>query len=215
MSQLKIFTADDKEFRLNVTQFKSPMNAQITSAQTKTMLHHFPIRCGQPDINFTVRYASMDDKHAFEGWVRTHQVNTRQYSQKEPQDITLWWPERNIENWTGYILNYVVAEKRFESAPAANFGVALTDSMMSERTTVGSRGVSVWKILGLQIPEFRGYDDTILIPPVRSDAQTPINPQDRVGALNSGDAPPAIPQSPAQQQVESDFFVSQGRSIGR
>jgi hypothetical protein len=196
MSQLKIFNATSKEFRLNVTQFRSPMNASINSVQTKTMLQHFPIRCGQPDINFTVRYASLDDKHSFESFVRQHMLDTKNITKDDDKALTLWWPERNIENWTGYITAYTVTEKRFEVAPAATFGVALVDSMMSEKTTLATRSVDIWKILGIQIPEYRGYDDLMLIPPTPPSSNNPTNSETRPGSaptlprpINSGDAP--------------------------
>lgn len=197
MSQLRIYDGTSREFKLNVTQFRSPMSASINSAQTKTMLQHFPIRSGQPDINFTVQYESLDAKHSFESFVRKHQQEADRMSNTDPKSVTLWWPERNIENWTGYIVAYTVIERRFETAARATFGVSLIDSMMSERTTLASRSVDVWKILGLQIPRYRGYDDTILIPPHQG-AGVPINPGDVVGGntdpiapgpINSGDAP--------------------------
>lgn len=202
MSQLKIYAGQSREFSLNVTQFRSPMSASITSVQTKTMMQHFPIRSGQPDISFTVQYESLDAKHGFESFVRKHQQETASMTQDDAKSVTLWWPERNIENWTGYITQYQVREARFETAPKATFGVALVDSMMSVKTTIATRSVDVWKILGLQIPAYKGYDDLIIVPPASPSSNTPINPQDTVGGnpngvstpqapnpINSGDAP--------------------------
>lgn len=195
MSQLRLTSFDNKEFKLNVTQFRSPMSAAITSVQTRKMMQHFAIRCGQPDINFTVRYASMKDKHEFESFVRRHMLESQD---EKDAEVSLWWPERNIENWTGFITQYSVIERRFETAPAATFGVSLVDSMMSEKTTIATRIIDVWKILGMQIPAYQGYGDTILIlPSAPSSSVTPINP-DRTpptqtptppAPINSGDAP--------------------------
>ena len=201
MSQLLLYGRNSRDFKLNVTQFRSPMSASINSVQTKTMVQHFPIRSGQPDISFTVQYASLDEKHSFESFVRRHQQETASVTKTDPKTVTLWWPERNIENWTGYITAYTVAEKRFEVAPKATFGVSLVDSMMSTRTTLATRTIDVWKILGIQIPEYKGYEDLILVPPRRPGTTTPINPNDAVGGgpgnanptspgpINSGDAP--------------------------
>ena len=195
MSQLEVYAQGGVKFKLNVTQFRSPMNASITSVQTRTMLQHFPIRSGQPDINFTIRFASLSDKHSFEGFVRKHQQETSQATKYNPKSITLWWPERNITNWTGYIVNYTVTERRFETAPTATFGVSLVDSMMSERTTIATNPLSVWRILGIPIPDMKSTEDTIIIPPSRIGGYQPINPQDAVGtpqgppAINSGEAP--------------------------
>lgn len=193
MSFLRIYDPDSREHRMNVTQFRSPMNASINSVQTKTMLKHFPIRAGQPDINFTVQYNSMDDKHNFEGFVRQHQVSAQ--NRGLDAAVTLWWPERNIENWTGFIVQYTVNEKRFEVAPRATFGVSLVKSMMSDRTTLASRGIDVAKIFGIQIPQYRGYNDLMLIEPTFTDTTQPVNPQDVPGqpaAPTSPIAPPGI-----------------------
>lgn len=166
---------------MNVTQFRSPMNAAINSVQTRTMLQHFPIRCGQPDINFTVQYISMNDKHSFEAFVREHQVYVQ--SHKDPE-ITLWWPERNIENWTGYITSYTVTERRFETAPSATFGVSLVKSMMSEKTNLSSRAADITSILGEQIPAWLGSRDLILVRPTFTNTTQPVNPQDVPGQNN-------------------------------
>lgn len=165
MSQLILSSKGFDDFKLNVTQFRSPMSASITSAQTRSMLQHFPIRCGQPDVNFTIMFANQADKHAFQNFVRQHQLNAQSMDQDTDYAVTLWWPERNIENWTGYITQYTVVEKRFEVAPTVTFGVTLIDSMMSEKTTVASRGIDIARILGPQIPTYIGYRDTILVRP--------------------------------------------------
>ncbi|QZE10473.1 hypothetical protein SEA_SCOOBYDOOBYDOO_127 [Mycobacterium phage ScoobyDoobyDoo] len=175
MSHLYITDYKSREFKMNVTQFRSPMNATINSAQVRKMLVHFPIRCGQPDINFTVQYASLDEKHAFEAFVREHHMSTRN---DEDTEVTLWWPERNILNWTGHIMSYTVTEKRFEVAPSATFGVSLVQSLMSEKTKNASRSADWTKILGPQIPQYRGYDDLILALPSFSNPTQPVNPQD-------------------------------------
>ncbi|ASZ74705.1 hypothetical protein KHO57_gp199 [Mycobacterium phage Phabba] len=188
MSHLYITDYKGREFKMNVTQFRSPMQAQINSVQTRTMLAHFPIRSGQPDINFTVQYADLNDKHAFEGFVREHHVSTREDDNTE---VNLWWPERNIVNWTGHIMGYSVTEKRFETAPSATFGVQLVKSLMSEKTTLASRGADWRKILGPQLNQYRGYDDLILVLP-NFTGQQPVNPQD---TTLEPPGPPA-PQSP-------------------
>lgn len=175
MSQMKVTDKrTGKSYDLNVTQFRSPMTAAITSVQTKAMLQHFPIRCGQPDINFTVKFTSQDDKHVFQGFVRQHQLMA---AMEDNTWVTLWWPERNINNWTGYIVQYGVSERRFEVAPIVTFGVSLVDSLMSEKTTIASKGIDLDRILGPQIAPYIGYRDTILVPPTYN-RELDVNPQD-------------------------------------
>lgn len=155
MSQLVVKGHQGQQFKLNVTQFRSPMSASITSAQTRTMMQHFPIRCGQPDINFTVKFASQDDKHKFQAFVRDHQIYAQSHAGEKVGDgglVYLWWPERNIENWTGHIIDFKVVEARFVYAPSVTFGVALIDSLMSARTTISSSGPGISSIFGQQIP---------------------------------------------------------------
>ncbi len=156
MSQMLLKGHGGARFKLSVTQFRSPMSASINSVQVRSMMHHFPIRAGQPDIQFTVQFASQDDKHEFQDFVRDHQRNTQKASYTGNGDgtVTLFWPERNIENWTGYITTMPVSESRFIYAPKVTFGVALVDSLLSERTVDFSRGNSFWTVAGSQIPQF-------------------------------------------------------------
>lgn len=155
MSQLLIKGHNGARFKLNVTQFRSPMSASIASVQTRKMMHHFPIRAGQPDIQFTVQFRSIDDHHKFRDFVREHQLNTHtvDYNTRDGM-VTLLWPERDINNWTGYITTMPGREVRFEYAPKVTFGVSLVDSMLSERTIDYSRGNSIWSVAGPQIPAY-------------------------------------------------------------
>lgn len=177
MSQLVVKGHAGKQFKLNVTQFRSPMSASIDSVQTKKMLQHFPIRAGQPDINFTCVFRNMEDKHLFQAFVRDHQVNAQTDTTELKGMVTLWWPERNIENWTGYIVEFHIVESRFIYAPKVTFGVFLVDSLMSERTRMASFG-SLWTaILGPQIPAYGGPGpldiDAILRPPTPPSSSNP------------------------------------------
>ena len=75
--------------------------------------------------------------------------------------------------------------------PSATFGVQLVKSLMSEKTTLASRGADWRKILGPQLNQYRGYDDLILLLP-NFTGQEPVNPQD---TTLEPPGPPA-PQSP-------------------
>jgi len=168
MSQLFLTGQNGYEFALNVTQFRSPMSSSINSVQTRTMLQHFPIRCGQPDIQFTVQFRSQNDKHKFQNFVREHMVKALDVSDTVANDVNLFWPERNIENWTGYITNYKVVERRFEYAPIVTFGVDLISSLMSEKTTVSSYGSPIENLYGQQIRPWNAVIDGILGLPSRA-----------------------------------------------
>lgn len=166
MSQLTLTSRKDGlQFKLNVTQFRSPMSSQIDTVQTKKMLQHFPIRCGQPDISFTVQFPSLDEKHTFQNFVRNHQVGALAITQDLRQDVILFWPERNIENWSGYISAFKVVERRFDYAPVVTFGVDLIDSMMSQYTNLSSSSTGIAAILGPQIPAWQEAVDALITIP--------------------------------------------------
>ena len=158
MSRLIVRGHDGREFKLVITQFSSPMSASINSAQTRKMVNHFPIRAGQPDIQFTTQFTSQDDKHKFQDFVRDHQLYALEgrYSDSATSKsaVTLMWPERDIKSWTGYIVNVPVEEVRFDYAPKLTFGVMLVDSLMSTRTFDASVGASFDSIFGIEIPAY-------------------------------------------------------------
>ena len=158
MSRLIMRGHTGKEFKLVITQFRSPMSATINSAQTRRMMNHFPIRAGQPDIEFTAQFTSRDEKHDFQDFVREHQLNALDddYTDSVTSSgaVTLMWPERNIASWTGYIVNMPVQEARFDYAPKVTFGVMLIKSLMSEQTFSESLGSTFDSIVGITIPPY-------------------------------------------------------------
>lgn len=185
MSQMIVRGHDGDEFKLNVTQFRSLMAAGINSVQTRKMMQHFPIRAGQPDIQFTVQFPSIDAKHEFQDFVREHQRNALddKYSSSQASSgaIKLLWPERDIMNWTGYIVSMPIREVRFDYAPKVTFGVALVDSMLSERTFQGSLGNSFWNIVGTEISAYipdPADVDSVIQPPTPPSSQTPQQEQE-------------------------------------
>ncbi|QDF18840.1 hypothetical protein SEA_SCENTAE_121 [Gordonia phage SCentae] len=167
MSRLTIKSSKlGESFTMNVTQFRSPMSAEIQSAQVRRQLHHFPIRAGQPDIQFTVVYASQEEKTAFESFVRRSHLAALYY---DDAHLTLNWPERNINNWTAYFNGYQVNTRRFEVASTTTFGMSIISGLVSSMTA-GSTAITPFSsVLGDQIRSLmngRGQDD-ILSPPQR------------------------------------------------
>lgn len=189
MSKLIIRSQKGDEFKLNVTQFRSPMSAQISSVQTHTMLQHFPIRAGQPDIQFTVLFRSNNDKHDFQSFVRRHQVGARDDAEGE---ITLWWPQRNIENWTGYIMQFQVLERRFIYAPSAQFGVALVDSLLSQRTRLFSSGAQFLAILGPQDPDIYAITGVTSVDAMLTPPTMPSSARGGAGASGTASVPGGV-----------------------
>lgn len=185
MSQLILRGHKGAEFKLNVTQFRSPMNADITTAQTRKMAQHFPIRAGQPDVQFTVQFRSIDDHHAFYNFVRDHQRNSQVADHTPSRNdnsgmVNLFWPQRGIKDWWGYITSLSVREARFDYAPRLTFGVMLVSSMLTERTYNASLGSSLMSgILANQIPILDLMQDVLIqLPTMPSSQQQPTNPDD-------------------------------------
>lgn len=187
MSKLILTGHNGARFELSVTQFRSPMSAQINTVQTRYMQQHFPIRAGQPDIQFTVHFSSVDDKHDFQTFVRDHQRNAQKALFEESGTVSLMWPERNIIDWSGYIVSMPVREARFEYAPKVTFGVSLVESLMTKRTFIGSYGSGFGSVIGPQIPEYQDSfsPELSLTPPTPPAAEEPDPGSEERGLIGS------------------------------
>jgi hypothetical protein len=140
----KLFLANTMaNWQLNVTSFSSPIFGQISTAQTKTMVHHFPIRCNQPQIEFSVQFVSEVEYENFQRFVRQHQQDTI----KTTRLVWLNWAERNIDNWTGVIGSFRAGGMRRNFAPRATFVVDLVDSMVSHRTELSAIPATLWQTI--------------------------------------------------------------------
>lgn len=189
MSRLIVRGHNGREFKLVITQFRSPMSASINSVQTRRKMDHFPIRAGQPDIQFTAQFTSQDDKHKFHDFVRDHQLNALddRYTDSATSSgaVTLMWPERDIRSWTGYITEVPVQEVRFDYAPKLTFGVALVSSLLSRQTFGVSLGSSPDSIFGVElapyIPDAEDVSNWFRLPTLPSSRQI----QDTVAQVQS------------------------------
>lgn len=179
MSRLKL-KGMGRSYTLNVVEFSANIAATISSFQVQAHQHHFPIRVDQPDLTLTVIFPTESEKVDFQNFVRSHQMNALTLNTSPPW-VTLWWPERNIDNWTGYITNYNAGSQRFDVAPGVSFGVALVDSMVSKRTTISSSGATFSSVFGPQVPW--GPSE------MRNDRPEPSSATDESGALT----PPTFP----------------------
>lgn len=141
MSQLLIAN-NAANWKLNIIQFNSPIYNEVSSSQTKVMAMHFPIRCNQPEIQFNVQFRSENEYENFQRFVRAHQQDALQHANL----VTLNWPERNINNWTGVIKKFQAGGKRFNFAPQASFTVDLVDSLVSSRMELVSEGL-LWQTI--------------------------------------------------------------------
>lgn len=188
MSQLQLLT-NSGQFSLNVTAFKSPIYQQIQSAQTKTMEVHFPIKMVQPSIEFQVIFASEEEWETFQRAVRNHQ----QQAVSKATLVTMNWPERSINNWTGYIRRIEAGGQRFNFAPETTVSIDLVDSYVSQRQDYGSIAANWTAIFGLGIPGL-----SVLQPPSAAENQDLIS-NFGVNVFNNGN--PGFSTTPVNTPV--------------
>lgn len=151
MSKLTLTTTGG-QWQLNVLTFSSPLYGTVTSAQTKTMAMHFPIKVTQPDVEFSVIFRSEGDYEGFQRFVRNHQQEA--LAKGAGGLCTLNWPQRNIDNWTGVIKKFKAGGMRSNVAPRASFTVDLVDSMVSTRTDISTIPNLFWEtIFGRGMPD--------------------------------------------------------------
>lgn len=159
MSKLKVSSPQGGIWELNVTSFSSPMYGTIGSAQTKMTWQHFPIKVAQPQLQLQVIFRSIDEFILFQTFVRAHQLNALVSADL----LTLNWPQRNINQWTGVVRGFRAGMDRFTYAPMASFEIDLVDSMASQRTelaTMVDSDMYYWtSVVGV------GSPDGMLAPP--------------------------------------------------
>jgi hypothetical protein len=151
VSKLLVRTSYAGEFALNVLAFQSSLFGTMMGAQTKNYMVYFPVKCQQPDVEFSVQFASIADYEGFQNFARVTQ-KAALINSLEPT-VALFWPQRNILNWTGTIRNFEGGLDRFTYAPAANFTVDLVDSLVSMRTQITSVAPLFDTVYGWNTPQ--------------------------------------------------------------
>lgn len=153
MSRLKLRGLGET-WDMNVLAFNAPIVSQITSVQTRPMLQHFPIKVNQPEIELTVMFNSEREFERFQAFVRRHQVNAQRLATLGIDQglITLWWPEREIRNWTGVIQNFRAGGARRNYAPVVKISITLVTSMVATRTDIASWAMNFLTIAGFGSP---------------------------------------------------------------
>lgn len=120
--------------------------------QTRKTQRHFPIKANQHVADFLVQFRSEGEYEDFQQFVRDNQVDALRDGRTP--GVQLWWPERNINNWTGVIKGpFRAGGMRFNPSPRAEFTVDLIDSMVSTRTFASSFAATWQTIAGLGSPD--------------------------------------------------------------
>jgi hypothetical protein len=111
----------------------------------------------------TCIFRSEKEYERFQRFIRNHQQNCMGV----PSLLTLNWPERNINNWTGVVEEMPGGGERRNFAPRVSFRVTLIHSMITNRTTLASRASS-WRAIygGIGMGP-----DAVLTPPTAAEEQ--------------------------------------------
>lgn len=195
MSQLKIRTKGFAEVKLNVESFMSPIFAAMNSSQTQSSAQHHPIRCQQPNIRFDVIFFNEKEYEAWQTFIRNIQLQL--LHGQDPNNVavvTLWWPERDINNWQGLIKVADGGGQRFNWAPRTTVEVELIKGFVATQATLFSFGSlfdAIFGGLGNTIP---AADPLLAAPALSQPAQQILTSQDPLdqflsSAAGAGNAP--------------------------
>ncbi|HEX4715878.1 MAG TPA: hypothetical protein VH164_13220 [Ktedonobacteraceae bacterium] len=144
MSQLRVSGTGQQDFFLNVLNFDSPVMGEMNSGQTKTQVQYFPIKAFQPELVCNVIFNSETTWEAWQAWARTNMVNTQNSNNTGNPGVTLNWPERNINNWTGIIPAAKAGGMRRNYTPRTRVEFQLIVSLVSNLGIFSSFG-SAWQ----------------------------------------------------------------------
>lgn len=160
-----------------VTSFTSPLTGTITSAQTKTKLQHFPIKSSQQNMVFEIVCTSWDELKKLQDFIRAHQKAAMTTSTRP--EINMWWPQRGIENWSGFVEKMQGGDRRFNFVPKVSCEFFLIDSLLSEKTFGSSLASDFSDMLQNDIGHSNlpgtGWADDIT-PPANGGTTSPILP---------------------------------------
>lgn len=174
---------------LNVTSFNSPLRGDMRSSQTKRAKHHFPIKSSQQSLQLQAIFTGWEKYRAMQDFVRKHHV--RSLSTVESPEVTIYWPERGMDNWTGIIQDFKAGDERFNIAPRASIDILLVDSMLSQKTWTSSFGQGFDKFFETDI------GDPIFTPPVNY-------PGTGIGVVRPGDDGFIGPVSPIRESPRGE-----------
>lgn len=179
---------------LKVIKFSTPLRGDIASAQTKTMLQHFPIKSSQQALKMTVATNGWPELKALQDFTRGHQLGAMSGSSVRPE-VVIWWPQRGMNNWSAFIEKMPAGDKRFNFAPRAEIEFFLVDSLLSEKTFSASIASDFRTLFDSDIGRPSRYDDGIIPPAPGDDGFIgPVSPL--VPGTRPQDGSPSRPISP-------------------
>lgn len=142
-------------YTAKVLAFNTVMVSSIQSVQTKRYLQHFPIKVEQPSLSLVLQTRGVREAQSLARLVRRHH---EQALSGDPQPAIFSWPERGIDDWSGFILACDMGESVSDPFPHISLEVQLVDSMVSRRTWNSSTASPVEAIYQGEIPDLPSLD---------------------------------------------------------
>lgn len=164
MSLLRMTCIGVGTLDLKVTGFNTGLRGVLNSAQTKTKLQHFPFKADQQSLQLQVVCNGWPEYRTLQDFVRGHHLNALPAARNP--EVDLWWPERGMYHWTGYIKKMQAGDDRFNIAPKASLEILLVDSLLSEKTWSSSLADPFEELYGSDIGGTRDPNDPIYGPPL-------------------------------------------------
>jgi hypothetical protein len=144
MSQLRVSGTGQADFYLNVLSFDAPITGELNSAQTQTQIQYFPIKAFQMELICDVIFPSENLWQQWQAWVRQNMINAQNSNATGNPGVTLNWPQRNINNWTGIIPSAKAGGMRANYTPRTRVEFQLVVSLVSNLDIFSSIG-SGWQ----------------------------------------------------------------------
>lgn len=138
MSRLRMSSPDIGSLDVKVTRFNTQLTGDMRSSQTKYALHHYPIKPSHLSLILEVVFNGWPEYRTMQEYVRNHHIRALRTVQQP--EITLYWPERGIDNWSGVVKRMEAGDERFNPAPKSTLEILLIDSMIGEKTWTSSFG---------------------------------------------------------------------------
>jgi len=164
MSQLRMTCVGVGSIYVKVLSFNTPLRGKMRSEQTKTMLQHFPYKADQQSLQLQIVCNGWDEYRTLQDFVRGHHLGALPAARNP--EVDLWWPERGMNHWTGFIKRMQAGDERFNIAPKATLEILLIDSLLSEKTWSSSLADPFEEMFGSDIGGTRDPNDPIYGPPL-------------------------------------------------
>ena len=140
-----------RAYEAKVMAYDSTIDGEFVSAQTKIGKQHFPFKTEHTDINFSLIMRNHAELQWFAEFVRRHHMIALG---NDAQTMRLNWPERGIDNWSGFVKSIQTGEQMGITAPRVVISFILIDSLTSRRTWTASSGGDFSEI-------YDGYDGSL------------------------------------------------------